>query len=139
MRAMDAEPNTVPELNDQDLVLGFESIGDNCELGLLQRRAGVEPLGLLRFAGAPLRNLVRALNARFAGLADPARIRIEAENGEYLVKLAAYDFTPHPDVKIGEMEPAAVLQQQCRVVRFLTAKLIDDLENPNKILVFRQN
>src|SRR3978361_125760 len=37
------------------------------------------------------------------------------------------------------MEPAAVLQQQCRVVRFLTAKLIDDLENPNKILVFRQN
>jgi hypothetical protein len=151
---MDAEPNTVPDLNDPDLndsksndpdlndadlVLGFESMGDNCELGLLQRRVGVEPLGLLRFAGAPLRNLVRALNARFAGLADPARIRIEAENGEYLVKLAAYDFTHHADVKVGEMEPASVHQQQCRVVRFLAAKLIDDLEDPSKILVFRQN
>ena len=41
--------------SDHDLVLDFESVGDNCELGIFQRRVGAEPLGLLRFAGAPLR------------------------------------------------------------------------------------
>lgn len=136
---MDAEPNAVSVLDDRDLVLRFESIGDNCELGLVQRRTGAEPLGLLRFAGVPLRNLLRALNARFANVADPGHIRINAEHGEYMVKLTKYDFTYHAHVKIGEMEPDALHRQQCRTVGFLAEKLIADLENPSKILVFRQN
>lgn len=136
---MDAVPTAGVVLDDRDLVLNFESIGDNCELGMLQRRVGAEPLGLLRFAGASLRNVVRALNARFAGVADPDRIRIEPENGEYMVKLAAFNFTRHADVKVGEMAPEAVHERQCRAVRFLADKLVDDLENAGKILVFRQN
>ena len=61
-------------LSDRNLALQFESLGDNCELGLVQRRAGVEPLGLLRFAGAPLRRLITALDARFEGIDDPEAI-----------------------------------------------------------------
>jgi hypothetical protein len=134
---MHIDPN--PVLADTDLVMRFESIGDNCELGLVQRVAGAEPLGLLRFAGVPLRNLVRALHARFANIADPGHIRINAENGEYMVKLTKFDFTYHAHVKIGDMEPEALRQQQIRTVGFLSRKLIADLENPSKILVFRQN
>jgi len=126
-------------LEDSELVLGFESIGDNCEFGLVQRQAGVEPLGLLRFAGVPLRNLVRALHARFESIADPDHIRINAEHGEYMVKLTKYDFTYHAHVKVGAMEPAALHKQQVRTVGFLVEKLIDDLEKATKILVFRQN
>jgi hypothetical protein len=37
------------------------------------------------------------------------------------------------------MAPEAVHEQQCRVIRFLADKLIEDLESPGKILVFRQN
>jgi len=136
---MDVDPNTAPVLDDADLVLQFESIGDNCELGLVQRRAGAEPLGLLRFAGVPLRNLLRGLNARFANIADPRHVRINPENGEYMVKLTKYDFTYHAHVKIGEQEPEALHQQQTRTVGFLARKLMSDLENPSKILVFRQN
>jgi hypothetical protein len=136
---MDAIANADPTVDDRDLVLAFESIGDNCEFGILQRKVGVEPLGLLRFAGAPLRDLIRALNIRFKGIADPDRIRIEPENGEYMVRLAACNFTRHTDVKIGEMTAEAVHEQQCRVIRFLANKLVEDLENPAKILIFRQN
>ena len=136
---MSLDPNAATVLDDRDLVLLFESIGDNCELGLVQRRAGAEPLGLLRFAGTPLRNLLRGLNARFANIADPNHIRINPEHGEYMVKLTKYDFTYHADVKVGDMEPEALHQQQIRTVGFLAAKLIADLENPSKILVFRQN
>lgn len=127
------------EITDQDLVLHFESIGDNCELGLIQRQAGAEPLGLLRFAGTPLRNLLRGLKARFANIADPNHIRVNAEHGEYMVKLTKYDFTHHSHVKTGDTEPEALRKQQGRTVDFLARKLIGDLENPTKILVFRQN
>ena len=72
---MDIEPNAAAAMSDRELVVHFESLGDNCELGLVQRRAGVEPLGLLRFAGVPLRNLVRGLNARFANIAEAWRVR----------------------------------------------------------------
>src|SRR5271168_2182431 len=98
---MDVDPSAATVLDDRDVVLQFESIGDNCELGLVQRQAGAEPLGLLRFAGAPLRNLLRGLNARFANIADPNHVRINAEHGEYMVKLTKYVFTYHAHVKIG--------------------------------------
>jgi hypothetical protein len=126
-------------LSDGELVLHFESLGDNCELGILQRRLGAEPLGLFRFAGAPLRHLVRAMEARFAGIADPDHVRVQPENGEYMIKLTKYDFIYHADVKINEADPAALHRQHVRTVGFLVDKLISDLENPVKIMVFRQN
>lgn len=126
-------------MTDAELVLQFESLGDNCELGLVQRHAGVEPLGLFRFAGAPLRHLLRAMEARFEGMADPAHVRVQPENGEYMIKLTKYDFIYHAHVKIGAADPAELHRQQVRTVGFLVRKLIDDLENPTKILVFRQN
>jgi hypothetical protein len=126
-------------LPDRDLVLQFESLGDSCELGLVQRRVGAEPLGMFRFAGAPLRHLIRALDARFEGMADPEHVRVQPLNDEYMIKLTKYDFIYHAHVKIGEADPAALYQQQTRTVRFLIDKLIADLETPEKIMVFRQN
>jgi hypothetical protein len=131
--------NAAPMLDDSELVLHFESIGDNCELGLVQRRVGSEPLGLLRFAGAPLRAVLRGLSARLEGIDDPRHIRIQEENGEYMVKLTKYDFYYHAHVAVGDMTAEAIHRQQCRTAGFLARKLIDDLENPTKILVFRQN
>jgi hypothetical protein len=133
------DPTALSTLPDSELVLKFESLGDNCELGLVQRKVGVEPLGLFRFAGAPLRHLTEAMEARFEGMADPAWIRVLPENGEYMVKLAKYDFVYHADVKIGGMDPEVLHKQQSRTVGFLVRKLLDDLENPSKIIVFRQN
>ncbi|WP_158922447.1 hypothetical protein [Acidisphaera sp. S103] len=126
-------------LSDRDLVLQFESLGDSCELGLVQRRVGAEPLGMFRFAGAPVRHLTRAMAARFAGMADPEHVRVQPENSEYMIKLTKYDFIYHAHVKIGEADPAVLHRQQVRNVRFLIDKLIADLEKPEKIMVFRQN
>lgn len=126
-------------MNDRDLVMQFESLGDNCELGLVQRGAGAEPLGLFRFAGAPLRHQLRAMEARFDGMADPKHVKLQPEHGEYMVRLTKYDFIYHADAKVGEAEPVALHRQQVRTTRFLVNKLIADLENPEKIFVFRQN
>ncbi|MEA2731801.1 MAG: hypothetical protein QOF70_6276 [Acetobacteraceae bacterium] len=127
------------ELADRELVLQFESLGDSCELGLVQRGVGAEPLGMFRFAGAPVRHMIRAMDARFEGMADPGNIRVQPENGEYMIKLTKYDFIYHAHVKIGDADPPMLHQQQVRTVRFLTDKLIADLQSPQKIMVFRQN
>lgn len=126
-------------LPDSELVLKFESLGDNCELGLVQRMVGAEPLGMFRFAGAPLPHLLRAMETRFDGMSDPENIRVQAENGEYMIKLTKFDFVYHAHVKVGDADPAALHSQQAKTVGYLTRKLIEDLENPTKIIVFRQN
>jgi len=136
---MDSATDGRPVIDDRELVLHFESVGDNCELGLVQRRAGAEPLGLLRFSGAPVRSLLRALANRFDGISDPDSIRVHEEHGEYMVKLTRYDFNYHAHVSADATTPDALHKQQCRTVKFLTDKLISDLEQPSKILVFRQN
>lgn len=136
---MNADLITDAGLTDRELVLQFESLGDNCELGLVQRKLGAEPLGMFRFAGAPLDHLLQAMRARFEGMADPAHIQVQPENGEYMVKLTKYDFTYHADAKLGEADPEVLHRQQTRTVRFLVEKLIADLTTPSKILVFRQN
>ena len=136
---MDSATDAVPVLEDRDLVLHFESVGDNCELGFAQRMAGAEPAGLLSFAGAPVRSFIRALNNRFRGAADPDSIRVQEENGEYMVKLTRYDVYYHAHIRAGDATAEAVYAQQCRTVGELVNTLISDLENPKKILVFRQN
>jgi len=57
-------------------MLAFQSLGDNCEFGLVQRRGGAEPLELLRFAGIflpieiRLEKLAAALERKFDGLGE---------------------------------------------------------------------
>jgi hypothetical protein len=127
------------EMSDRELVLQFESLGDNCELGLVQRMAGVEPLGLFRFASAPVRNVIRAMAGRFAGMAEPGQISVQGVKDEYMINLAKYGFAYHAHVKIGDADPLLLQQQQARTVPFLIGKLIADLQHSEKIMVFRQN
>ena len=62
-----------PEL--EPLMRQVESLGINCELGLVQRHCLAEPLGLFRFAYTPLEGLVAALHQDFAGIGDPGELR----------------------------------------------------------------
>ena len=136
---MSASHDDGAEPGDRELVLEFESLGDNCELGLVQRRVGAEPLGLFRFAGVPLRHMLRAMDAGFEGIDDPAHVRLQPENGEYMVKLTKFDFIYHADVKLGEADPVNLHKSHVRTVGFLARKLAEDLRLAEKIFVFRQN
>ena len=52
------------DISVTDLMLAFESLGERCDFGAVQRHYGVEPLGLLRFAFSPLDPLIAALADR---------------------------------------------------------------------------
>jgi hypothetical protein len=130
------------ELPPDRLMLGFESLGENCEFGLVQRACGVEPLGLLRFASAPLDKLLAALHARFDGLGQPNNLTVElsANGREYMVLDRAFGFYYHAWVLAGEKTPeeagSEIVAREVRRLPFLARKLAEDLESAEKIFVY---
>ena len=131
-----ADPQRMPA---ETLMMQFESLGENCEFGLAQRRCGAEPLGLLRFASTPLSALLAALGQRFDGLGDPDQleIRVSENQREYLVLDRRYGILYHPWLMVGEADPEGIRQRELMRLPLLKRKLIEDFEQGSKIFVYR--
>lgn len=125
-------------IDPAELMLGFESIGENCEFGLVQRRCGAEPLGLLRFASSPYDKLLSALLGRFAdmGRADLLEVQVSDNGQEYMVLDRKFGFLFHAWALVGEKSVEEVSQRERRRVPFLVRKLVEDLESGEKIFVY---
>jgi len=132
----DGQDRTPPDL--PELALAFESLGENCEFGLVQRRFGAEPLGLLRFSSTPLPKLSDALRAKFKGLGNPSNIEVqESSNGrEYMVLDKRFGFLYHAWVMVGEQKPEDIAVREARRLPLLIRKLTEDLTIGEKIFVF---
>jgi hypothetical protein len=119
-------------------ICGFESLGDNCEFGLVQRACGAEPLGLLRFSNIHLPNLLRLLRARFEGFGAIENLSYSltpGELGEYNMRERKFWMGWHTWQVKGQVDEASLLQQQAVRLKFLARKLIEDLEDGRKIFV----
>jgi hypothetical protein len=135
-------PKAIPLVS---LMTQFESLGDNCEFGLVQRQAGSEPLGLLRFAGfqvppeGRLDRLVDALDRKFEGLGEEGAINISAEGSkrEFIIKEAAYGLHYHTFRHEREVEIEAIRKSEPRRLGFLRRKFLDDIASGAKILVWQ--
>jgi hypothetical protein len=134
----EADATGTASLPLEALMLQFESLGENCEFGLVQRRCGADPLGLLRFASAPLPALLPALQARFEGIGDWDRIevRVSGNRQEYLVHDRRFGFLYHPWVLIGEATAEDIHRREAKQLPLLRRKLIEDLEEARKIFVY---
>lgn len=125
----------------RDLMLGFESIGNNCEFGFLQRDFGAEPLGLLRFGEVPSFDfLMRSLLEEFEGVGEPENTRgdigfagehvIYSSKGFRLMHTHVYESTNKPlEQTVKEMLPR---------LKYLRRRLIETLTTGSKILVYKQ-
>lgn len=131
-------PTEAVALSTKELMLNFESIGENCEFGLVQRRCDAEPLGLLRFASAPYDKLMNALDAKFEGFGSSDNIAVElSSNGrEYMVADRQFGLLSHAWVNADEKTPEEVHAREIRRLPFLREKLIDDLRSGSKVFVY---
>lgn len=122
----------------------FESLGDGCEFGLLQRFAGLEVLGLFRFAAIPFEHLLDLLGQRLTPLMQPDRITVfRPDDGrEWWGRVADFGIEYHAgrwwtsDAVEAGSEAAALAGERIRVP-FLARKLLEELETPYKIFVRR--
>jgi capsular polysaccharide biosynthesis protein len=144
-----SHPTSEDELPLEKLLMNFEALGDNCEFGLVQRQAGAEPLGLLRFASpyvpieVRLRTVVDAIERRFEGLGslDTVHLKLHGkpERREYLVHESAYQLLHHTFLHEGEVDPDDFRRKEARRLVFLRDKLLADLAAGEKLWVWKSN
>jgi tetratricopeptide (TPR) repeat protein len=125
----------------RDLLLNFESMGVNCEFGMVQRRCGAEPLGLLRWVWLQTDALTKALRQRFDGVgdADKVRLAIDETTREFYIHEEASGTVMHTfkmEAEIGaEVEKFRL--QMAKRLQYLRRKFIDDLGAADKIFVYK--
>jgi tetratricopeptide (TPR) repeat protein len=119
-----------------NFLMQFESLGSQCEFGLVQRKFGAEPLGLLRWSNMQPPWLIQALAARFAGVGTPEQTSIIMLRDEYGAQDQRFKFGIHLGIKSGESTPERVLKSQCRRIAFLRDKLLAELDGQEKIFVY---
>ena len=95
-----------------------------------------EPLGLLRFAG--VRDLHRLFASRFAGLGEPGTLVAYLAGSEYQIRDHEYGLFYHTFRYQDEIAPEEVLAENETKVRYLARKLTEDLEDGEKIFVYRR-
>jgi hypothetical protein len=125
------------------LVMQFESLGENCEFGLVQRRCDAEPLGLLRFSSTFLRDLIRGLDTGFDEIGDPEELdtRLEGSSDpkEYMIYEKRYGLLYHTFVMEGQRSVWLLKEQEATRLKFLQRKFMEELEAHEKIFVYKRN
>jgi tetratricopeptide (TPR) repeat protein len=145
-------PHATPMTPVKDLaqepnwILQFESLGgtaQGCEFGIVQRLLGVEPLGLLRWCAIDAEQLAQLLESGLDGVGSPEQTSLgtyqpDAGREEYKTIDQRFGMTMHTFVYKEDVPPDRMLQQCMRRLRFLRAKLLEDLAAAEKIFVFKQ-
>jgi hypothetical protein len=126
---------TIPQI-----ALKFESLGENCEFGLFQRRCDAEPLGLLRFSSTFMRNLIRGIDNAFDGLGEIDDIdpRLEgAPRKEYMIHEKKFGLVYHTFVYEGQRSIWLMREQEAARLKFLRRKFMEELESTDKIFIYK--
>ena len=115
----------------------FESLGDTCEFGMVQRMFQADQVSLLRWAATTPRNLVTALNDNLAGVGDPEYTIIAVNGDEYTTEDRRYLMHSHTFTSPKLEPPEVFAPEQCRRLQWLRSKLIDNLKAAAKIFVYK--
>jgi len=134
---------TLQELHGMDnadlkrLLMQFESLGDTCEFGMVQRQFGAEPLGLLRWATTTPRHLIAALDNQLKGVGEREFTVIEAHAGEFVTWDKRYSMHSHTFIPETAEPLAAFTERHLRRMQYLRRKLLEDLAAGEKIFVYK--
>jgi hypothetical protein len=114
----------------------FESLGDSCELALLQRLYNVNNVSLLRWADTPPAALVAALNDDLGGVGDARYTIVTVKGNEYLTADTRYSMSSHT-FTLASAEPIETFSaEQCGRIQWLRERLIEGLKSADKIFVY---
>ncbi len=125
-------------IGQPDLMLAFENLCGNCELGLVQRHFGVDPVGLFRFSEVRPVLMEELLQMEFKQLGDPKHTIIKVERDEYIMLDDRGYFWMHTMVKVDQVHSDKYLKQQNARITMLRKKLIADLRVGSKIFVCKE-
>jgi hypothetical protein len=124
----------------------FESLGNNCEFGLVQRLNGYDPPGLFRNAGFDSAEvIVKAIETSFAEMFDEGRYEFVLPPywGDWRLDCHVHGIGFHTGilatVELNSADWIRKTRESLQTFRFLKRKLLEDLRDEEKIFVFRFN
>jgi len=133
-----ADAEKAGDLHASQLLASFESLGNNCEFGYVQRYFGAEPLSLFRWGATTNDMIVSALDMAFDGIGTAENTTVSIyPGGELVVHDKRFFDSMHTHVHRDAVDPDAFLSEMCVRLRFLKRKLIETLEDGDKIFVRR--
>jgi hypothetical protein len=120
----------------------FDTLGLDCQFGIVQRKLGSEPLGLLRFVASKTAHLAEGLVRKFA--------RIEAEEDlefhhtdkphpTYRVFQKYYALSFDTERLVEDTDATELRREQSRRFMFLHREFLKDIEEGSKIFVLVRN
>jgi hypothetical protein len=119
------------------LITRFESLGDNCEFGLVQRRCGAEPLGLFRFCQTFLPCALRAVESDFLGMGDRLGVALEDKPGEWMGREHGYSKRWHTFLHGNDGTHDQILARERKKMGFLVRKMRSDIADGAKIFTVK--
>lgn len=132
-----ADIDRVEDADVYDLLMGFESIGASCEFGLVQRRFGAEPLGLLRWNIVWPEELIAALDYDLVGMGEIENTELFLSGfKEFYLLDRRWHFGMHTFMFEGQIDPAKLYERMRRRVIYLRRRFLADLAAGEKVLVY---
>jgi hypothetical protein len=120
----------------------FESLGNNCELGIVQRTHGYDTPGLFRNVGfQTVEQIIKALECRFEGMFDAGNFSyLQRSNWpDYALHCRRYGFVFHTAIPCDQPILEKTASRNIASFRFMLRKLREDLEQGEKIFVYRSD
>lgn len=138
------DQSATPDLDELKAIAHrFESIGDNCEFGFVQRSLGHEAGGLLRWSVTPPDSLINALSNRFEGLYAYENLTPSADD---MVCDNKYRLFFHSTMKSKDRvfldddeHRRQLYETELEKVSYLRNKFLTRLQQPDCILVYKTN
>ncbi len=120
----------------------FQSLGDDCEFGIVQRHTGIEPLGLFRFCKVAIEHIIGGFQAGFAGMAEDENFQIveytHAPGHDYMGRERKYGMLYHTHRLPGQIDPDLLKTQEMARLRFMARKIMEDAALPDQIFVVKR-
>ena len=114
----------------------IETLGDSPELGLLRQQFRAGPDGLFGFGTMYPAALTVLLKNRFAGTGALENLVTRPAWGFHYIVDKRYDFTWKSNIRVGQMEEAAVLAHESARLTRLRGELILNLTENRRLFVY---
>jgi hypothetical protein len=132
---------TAPIASDAEIFDWFESLGDGCEFAAVQQLAGVDRLGLFKWAGVDLPRLSRLLADGLAGLEDPAHFRLRLEDRpsgppEYMIDHHLLACCMHAAPSVNGLSVEVATEREARRLALMKRKFQADAAAGRRIYLY---
>ena len=119
------------------LLREFESLGANCEFGLVQRHFGAEALGLLRWGHVQLGldGLLDMIGRRFEGIGQD--VTLQEFHGEWVSRDERYAVVFHTMRLVGTVDRDRFLTSERNRIQFMADSLLGLMQEAETMFVYK--